>query len=193
MTDKIHETAVARRIREMPSFIAMDVLETAHVLEREGRRIVHLEVGEPDFPTPEPVRKAAAEAMERGETHYTHSMGLYELRETIAAHYHARYGVEVGPERIIVTSGSSPALLLAFGSLLNHGEEVVLSNPHYACYPQFINFAGGTPVYVPVREEEAFQFVPEEMKRYLSQRTKAILINSPANPTGTLISRERMA
>lgn len=193
MSDKKCETAVARRAIEIPSFLAMDVLEAAHVLEREGRRIIHLEVGEPDFDTPEAVRRAAIRAMEDGETHYTHSMGLYELRETISAHYHARYGVEVGPERIIVTSGSSPALLLAFASLLNPGEEVILTNPHYACYPQFINFAGGTPVYVKVREEESFQFVPDEMKRHITPRTKAILVNSPANPTGTVMSRERMA
>lgn len=170
----------------------MDVLEAAHVLEREGRRIIHLEVGEPDFETPEPVRRAALGAMEAGETHYTHSMGLWELRCAIAAHYEKRYGVEVDPERVVVTSGSSPALLLAFCAALNPGDETLLTNPHYACYPQFISMPGGVPVYVPVREEEAFQFVPSELKRFLTPRTRALMINSPANPTGTLMSRERM-
>jgi aspartate/methionine/tyrosine aminotransferase len=184
---------VSRRAREIPSFIAMDVLEAAHGLERQGRKIIHFEVGEPDFDTPAPVRKAAAEALAAGETHYTHSLGIHELRTAVSVHYRAQYGVDVDPERVIVTSGSSPALFLAFAALLDPGQETVLTNPHYACYPQFIEFVQGKPVYVPVREEDAFQFVPEEMKRYLTPRTKAILINSPANPTGTLLDAKRMA
>jgi aspartate/methionine/tyrosine aminotransferase len=184
---------VSKRASELPSFIAMDVLEAAHALERQGRNIIHLEVGEPDFDTPEAVRRAATEAMNAGDTHYTHSLGTYELRSAISAHYRQKYGADVDPDRVIVTSGSSPGLFLAFAALLDPGQEVLLTNPHYACYPQFITMSGGVPVYVPVREEEAFQFVPEEMERYLTPRTKAILINSPANPTGTLISGERMA
>jgi aspartate/methionine/tyrosine aminotransferase len=184
--------AVSRRAQEMPSFIAMDVLETAQAMERGGAKIVHLEVGEPDFDTPAAVRRAAAQALERGETHYTHSLGLHELRATIAAHYRARYGADVDPERVVVTSGSSPALFLAFASLLDPGDRVVLTNPHYASYPPFIEFPGGVPVYVPVREEEAFQFVPDEMERALATRPKAVLVNSPANPTGTVISGERL-
>lgn len=192
MQKKPDGSPVSRRAAQMPSFLAMDVLEAAHVLERQGRKIIHLEVGEPDFDTPEPVRRAAAKAMDEGETHYTHSMGLLELRETISAHYKKRYGVEVDPGRIIVTSGSSPALLLAFGALLNPGDEVILTNPHYACYPQFIDFSQGKPVYVPVKEEEAFQYVPEELAPYFTGRTKAVMLNSPANPTGTLMTAERM-
>lgn len=183
---------VSRRAREIPSFIAMDVLETAQAMERGGQDVVHLEVGEPDFDTPEAVRRAAFQALERGETHYTHSLGLYELRVTIAAHCRARYGAEVDPERVIVTSGSSPGLFLAFASLLDPGDRVVLTNPHYASYPPFIEFSGGVPVYVPVREEEAFQFVPDEMDRALASGPKAVLVNSPANPTGTVISGERL-
>ncbi|TLN01222.1 pyridoxal phosphate-dependent aminotransferase, partial [bacterium] len=182
---------VSRRTRKMPSFIAMDVLESAYALERAGRHIVHLEVGEPDFDTPEPVRLAAAKALESGQTHYTHSLGIHDLRAAVSVHYRARYGVDVDPERVIITSGSSPALFMTFAALLNPGEEVVLSNPHYASYPAMIEFTGGRPVYVPVREEEAFQFVPEEITPFITKKTKAILINSPANPTGTLLSRER--
>jgi aspartate/methionine/tyrosine aminotransferase len=184
---------VSRRASEIPSFIAMDVLETAQAMERGGEHIVHLEVGEPDFDTPESVRRAALEALEAGATHYTHSLGIHDLRAAIAAHYRARYGVDVDPERVIVTSGSSPALFLTFAALLDPGEEVVLTNPHYASYPTYIEFCDGVSVYVPVREEESFQFVPEEMAGALGNRTKAVLINSPANPTGTVISGERLA
>ncbi len=183
---------VSRRAQEIPSFIAMDVLETAQAMERGGEHIVHLEVGEPDFETPEPVREAAAEALVRGETHYTHSLGLHELRAAIAAHYRARYGADVDPERVVVTSGSSPALFLTFAALLDPGDEVVLTNPHYASYPPFLRMAEGVPVYVPVREEEAFQFVPAEMARAFTGRTKAVLVNSPANPTGTVIAEDRL-
>ncbi len=186
------EPAVSRRAREIPSFIAMDVLETAQAMERGGEHIVHLEVGEPDFDTPEPVRRAAAEALEAGETHYTHSLGIHELRAEIAAHYRARYGVDVDPERVIVTSGSSPAIFLTFAALLDPGDRVVLTNPHYASYPTFIEFCDGEPVYVPVREEAAFQFVPDELAAHLGARTKAVLVNSPSNPTGTLIDRDRL-
>lgn len=184
---------VSRRAREIPSFIAMDVLETAQGMERGGEHIVHLEVGEPDFDTPEAVRRAAVDALERGETHYTHSLGIYELRAAVAAHYRARYGVDVDPERVVVTSGSSPGFFLLFSALLDPGDEVVLTNPHYACYPTFVDFCGGRPAFLPVREEEAFQFVPDELGRVLGPRTKAVLVNSPANPTGTLISGERLA
>lgn len=184
---------VSRRAQALPSFIAMDVLETAVAMERGGAHIVHLEVGEPDFDTPEPVRRAAAEALERGETHYTHSLGIHELRAEIAAHYRARYGVDVDPERVIVTSGSSPALFLTFAALLDPGDQVVVTDPCYACYPPIIEFCGGEPVRVRVREEDAFQFVPEDLTGPVGPRTKAVLVNSPANPTGTLIDRDRMA
>jgi (5-formylfuran-3-yl)methyl phosphate transaminase len=183
---------VSKRAREIPSFIAMDVLETAQAMERAGDHIVHLEVGEPDFDTPVAVRRAAVEALERGDTHYTHSLGIHELRAAIATHYRARYGVDVDPERVIVTSGSSPAFFLTFAALLDPGDEVVLTDPHYASYPPFIRFCEGVPVYVRVREEDAFQFVPEDVAARLGPRSKAVLVNSPANPTGTLISGERL-
>lgn len=184
---------VSRKAREMPSFIAMDVLETAQAMERGGEHIVHLEVGEPDFETPAVVRQAAVTALQEGETHYTHSLGLYELRGAIAAHYRARYGVDVDPERVVVTNGTSPAILLALAALLDPGDRVALTDPHYACYPNFVRFCDGEPVYVPVREEEAFQFMPDDLAAVLGGRTKAALVNSPANPTGTLIDGDRLA
>jgi aspartate/methionine/tyrosine aminotransferase len=183
---------VSRRAREITPFIVMDVLEAAQALERAGRDIVHLEVGEPDFDTPECVKEAGLRAMRDGRTHYTHSLGLLELREALAAHYQRAYGVSVSPEQIVVTAGTSPAIFMVFSALLEPGEEVIISNPHYACYPNFIRFAQGQPVMVPVLEEDGFQFRPREVAGRLGPRTKAVFINSPANPTGTLLSESRM-
>jgi len=183
---------IADRVEEISSFIVMDVLEKAHEMERRGIDVVHLEVGEPDFDTPDCVKAAACRALEEGYTHYTHSLGLLELREAIADHYRRTYGAVVEPERILVCSGTSPAIMMLFAALLNPGDEVILSNPHYACYPNFVRFAGGCPVMVPVYEEDGFQYRPEEIAARISDRTRAIFINSPANPTGTLLTPERM-
>ncbi len=183
---------VSQRARGIPPFIVMDVLEHAQALERQGRRIIHLEVGEPDFDTPEPIKQAAQEALARNQTHYTHSLGLPELRQAIARDYRRRYQVEVDPERILVTSGTSPAMLLMFAAILEPGQEVILSDPGYACYPNFIRFLGGRPVMVPVSEDEGFQFRPQEVAKHLSPATRAVMINSPANPTGQLLDAERM-
>ena len=184
---------ITKRAKEIRPFIVMDVLERAQELESQGEHIIHLEVGEPDFDTPACVRAAGERAIREGKTHYTHSLGLLELRQAICENYLKRYGVEITPEQIIVTSGTSPAMLLIFGALLEAGDEVIISDPHYACYPNFIRFVDGIPVRVPVAEEDGFQFRPEEIRRMVSPRTRAIFINSPANPTGNLLSPERMA
>jgi aspartate/methionine/tyrosine aminotransferase len=184
---------ISKRAIDIPPFIVMDVLERAQELEAQGRSIIHLEVGEPDFDTPEPIKAAAIKALAQGQTHYTHSLGIKPLRQAIADHYRARYGVEVDPERVLVTAGTSPGMLLMFAALLEAGDEVILSDPCYACYPNFVSFCGGTPVYVPVAEDDAFQYRPEEIQRRLGPRTKAVVINSPANPTGQLLTAERMA
>jgi aspartate/methionine/tyrosine aminotransferase len=170
----------------------MEVMEKAAAMERQGEDIIHLEVGEPDFDTPECVKEAAIRAIREGKTHYTHSLGLLELREAIAEHYHIQYGVEVSPDQILVTSGTSPAMLLLFMSLLEPGEEVILPNPYYACYPNFVRMVEGNPVFVKVYEEEGFQYRPEEIKPLIGPRTKAIFVNSPANPTGNLTAPDRM-
>ncbi|MGB9699449.1 MAG: pyridoxal phosphate-dependent aminotransferase [Thermodesulfobacteriota bacterium] len=183
---------VTKRAKEIPPFLAMEVLEAASVMERQGEDIIHLEVGEPDFDTPDCIKEAAWKAMRDGKTHYTHSLGILELREAIAEHYHKKYKVEVSPDQILVTSGTSPAMLLLFMSLLEPGDEVILPNPYYACYPNFVRLAEGKPVFVNVYEEEGFQYRPEETKPLITSRTKAIFINSPANPTGNLMSQERM-
>ncbi len=183
---------VTKRANEIPPFLAMEVMEAASVMERQGEDIIHLEVGEPDFDTPECIKEAAWKAIREGKTHYTHSLGILELREAIAEHYHGKYKVQVSPDQILVTSGTSPGMLLLFMSLLEPGDEVILPNPYYACYPNFVRLAEGKPVFINVYEEEGFQYRPEEIKPLINSRTKAIFINSPANPTGNLMPRERM-
>src|SRR5919108_2467202 len=190
----IRNTIISRKAQEIQPFLAMDVLERAQAIEREtGVNIIHLEVGEPDFDTPPAIVDAATRAMRNGETHYTHSLGLLELREAIAAWYHAHYRVNVSPEQIIVTSGSSPAILLGLAALLDPGDEVILSDPRYACYVNFIRLCDGVTVDVTVDEAEGFQYTAAKVRPHLSARTKAIIINSPANPTGTLLSPAEMA
>jgi aspartate/methionine/tyrosine aminotransferase len=182
----------SRRTEEMTSFIVMDVLERACELECEGKHIIHLEVGEPDFDTPACVKEAACKALADGFTHYTHSLGLLALREAICDYYHTTYGVSVDPDQVVVTSGSSPAIFMTFAALLEPGDQVILSDPHYACYPNFINFVGGQPVTVPVFEADGFQYRPEAIEEKLTERTRAIFVNSPSNPTGNLLSASRM-
>ena len=183
---------ISKRTEEMTSFIVMDVLERANEMEREGVDIIHLEVGEPDFDTPDCVKEAACRALENGHTHYTHSLGLFELREAICKYYGSTYGVTVDPEQVVVTSGSSPAIFLVFSALLEPKDEVIISDPGYACYPNFIKFAQGRPITIPVYEEDGFQYRPESIKKKLTVRTKGIFINSPSNPTGNLLSADRM-
>jgi aspartate/methionine/tyrosine aminotransferase len=184
---------IAKRAQDIAPFLAMEVLERAVELEAKGDHIVHLEVGEPDFPTPACIQEAAARAVKDGKTGYTHSLGILPLREAIAEHYQAKYGVQVSPERILVTAGTSPAMWMVFSAILEPEDQVILSDPHYACYPNFVRFCGGEPVNVDVLEDDGFQYRPEAVAERLTPRTKAILINSPANPTGTLLSVERMA
>ena len=183
----------SKRTQAISSFIVMDVLEKAHEMEREGVDIIHLEVGEPDFDTPARIKEAACRALDEGHTHYVHSLGIPELREAVSEYYHNTYNVSVDPEQIVIASGTSPAMFVVFSALLEPGEQVIISDPHYACYPNFIKFVQGEPVSVRVYEEDGFQFRPEAIKEKITEKTKAIFINSPSNPTGNLLSEERMA
>jgi aspartate/methionine/tyrosine aminotransferase len=182
----------AVRAKDIPPFIVMDVLEKAQELERQGRHIIHLEIGEPDFSTPKCVCEAAETAIREGHTHYTHSLGLIELREAICRHYFEKYGVKVSPDQVMVTSGTSPALFTIFAALLDAGDEIIISDPHYPCYPNFANFLKAQPVCVKVHEDDGFQYRSEDIRKRIGARTKAVLINSPSNPTGTLLSPDRM-
>jgi len=170
----------------------MDVLERAHEMEHDGIHVIHLEVGEPDFDTPRCIKTAACQALDDGHTHYTHSLGLIELREAICEHYSDTYNVTVDPDQVVVCSGTSPAIFLLFSALLEVDDEVIISDPHYACYPNFIKFLDGKPVTVPVYEEEGFQYRPEAIAKKITGRTKGIFINSPSNPTGNLLSADRI-
>jgi aspartate/methionine/tyrosine aminotransferase len=161
-------------------------------MEKEGIHVIHLEVGEPDFDTPPCVKEAACKALQDGHTHYTHSLGSLELREAICRHYLKTYNVSVSPDQVVITSGTSPAMFLIFSTLLERGDEVIISDPHYACYPSFIKFVQGVPVTVRVHEKDGFQYRPEAIKRKITQKTRAIMINSPSNPTGNLLSEDRM-
>ncbi|MBW2557453.1 MAG: pyridoxal phosphate-dependent aminotransferase [Deltaproteobacteria bacterium] len=183
---------VTKRASGIPPFIVMDILEKAQEMQRKGKDIIHMEVGEPDFDTPDCINEACCKAIRDGKTHYTHSLGLIELREAICEHYFTKYGVDISPDRIIVTSGTSPAMFLLFSALIERGEEVIISDPHYACYPNFISFLEGVPARVNVFEEDGFQYTPEGIREKITPRTKGIMINSPSNPTGNLLSTERM-
>jgi aspartate/methionine/tyrosine aminotransferase len=183
---------ISKRTEEIKPFIVMDVLEKAHSMERAGVHVIHLEVGEPDFDTPACIKEAAIRALEAGYTHYTHSLGLVELREAICSHYLQRYGAVVEPEQVVVTSGTSPAMFMLFAALLEPEDKVIISDPHYACYPNFIRFVGGIPVTVPVFEEDGFQYRPESIQEKIDGRTKGVFVNSPSNPTGNILSHERM-
>ncbi len=181
---------ISQKCAGLKPFYVMEILERAKELEKSGREIIHLEIGEPDFDTPECVKKAAALALDRGETHYTHSLGVPELRQAISRHYAGTYQVNVDPEQIIVTSGTSPAMFMLFSALLHPGDEVILSDPHYACYPSFICFAGGVPVRIRASQDNGFQLTPETVKKHMTPRTKGIFINSPSNPTGQVTPPE---
>ena len=177
---------------EISPFYVMDVLERAKEIEAKGESVIHFEVGEPDFPTPDVISEEAIRAIKEGDTKYTHSLGIPELREAISRTYESNYAIEIPPGRVIVTMGSSPALYLAIISLIEPGEEVIITDPHYACYPQIIKIAGGVPKTFRIYEEEGFQIDIGRLKKAISPRTKAILINSPANPTGVVLRPEVM-
>ena len=173
-------------LKGMTPFIVMEVLEKAQEMEKRGIDVVHLEVGEPDFNMPPCVAAAAQQAYDQNRTHYTHSLGDPELREAIAVFYRREYGVTVDPGCILVTSGSSPAILLALQALCAAGDEVILSNPGYPCYRNFALACHALPREVRVRAENGFQLDVGEVRRALTPRTQGIFVNSPMNPAGVL-------
>ena len=182
----------ASRVDEIAPFLAMEVMERAFAMEREGERVIHLEVGEPDFPPPAAVIEACARALRSGETRYTDSRGLAELREEIARNHSLRSGVHVEPSRVLVTNGTSTAMLLVFLVLLERGDEVILGTPHYPCYPNFVRACGGLPVLVATNPEEGYRLDPGAMRRAVTPRTRAIVVSSPANPTGAVQDAETL-
>ena len=180
---------VSERAADVTPFLAMDVLERA----TDTDDVIHLEVGEPDFDPPERVIDTAVASLRAGNTNYTASRGKPALRRAIAAHYDRTYGVDVDPSRIVVTPGSSPALLLAMAALVDPGDEVVLTDPHYACYPNFVRTVGGRVETVPLRPAEGFRPRVSAFERAVGSETRALLLNSPANPTGVVMSGGTLA
>jgi len=179
---------ISKRAQDIKSFIVMDVLERADEMAHQGIDIIHLEVGEPDFDIPPCVKDAICRAVQDGNTYYTHSLGILELREAICEHYYQVYQVKIDPDQVLVTSGTSPAMLLLFATLLDKKDQVILSDPHYACYPNFIKIVDGEPVTIPIDESDRFEFQIERIEAVIGSKTKALFINSPSNPTGTLLS-----
>jgi aspartate/methionine/tyrosine aminotransferase len=169
---------------------AFVVLAKARELERQGRRIVHLEIGEPDFATPEHIINEAVTAMREGATHYGPAAGLPEAREAIARYVSETRGVEVGPERVVITPGAKPIMFFLILALIESGDEVIYPNPGFPIYESAIRFFGGRPVPIPLRESNDFRLDVEELLSLVTDKTKLIIINSPQNPTGGILTTE---
>jgi (5-formylfuran-3-yl)methyl phosphate transaminase len=178
------------RVCQVKPFLAMEIMEKAQKLEAEGRSIVHLEVGEPGGDTPAPIKEALVEAVRNNDTGYTHSLGKSELRSEVAAYYKRTYNVKIEPEQVIITSGSSPAMLLAFSALLHNNDRMIMADPYYACYPNFICYIGSEPLLVQAREEDGFKLQATAVRKKLGPKVKGILINSPSNPTGAVLDAD---
>jgi len=183
---------VAPRMARLGTESAFEVLARARQLERAGREIIHLEIGEPDFDTPVHIKEAAKQALDAGATHYGPSAGLPELREAIAKHVAETRGVPVAPEEVVVTPGAKPIMFFTIMALIGDGDEVIYPNPGFPIYESVINFVGGVPVPIPLREESGFGFDLELFERRVSSKTKLIVINSPENPTGGVLDRDQL-
>jgi len=188
----LQEFEYPERVDKLKPFLAMEILERAQKLEAQGRSVIHMELGEPGGETPQAIKDAAIKALHANDTCYTHSLGKAELREEIASYHKRQYGIEVNPGQIIVTSGSSAAMLLAFSALLDSGDQVIIPDPYYACYPNFIHYVGAEPLPVKVYEEDAFKVQAGGIKNHIGSNVKAILINSPANPTGAVLGEQEL-
>ncbi len=178
---------LAERMTRLGTETAFDVLVKARNLEAQGRDVVHLEVGEPDFATPENITQAAIHALHNGATKYTPSAGIPQLREAIAKYIGETRGISVKPEQVVVTPGGKPIMFFVILALIDTGDEVLTPNPGFPIYESMIRFTGGKPVFYRLREENGFRFDPDEFKRLVSAKTKLIIINSPQNPTGGIL------
>jgi aspartate/methionine/tyrosine aminotransferase len=169
---------------------AFEVLLKARALEAQGREIIHLEIGEPDFDTPANIVEAGVKALREGQTHYTPSAGIPQLREAIAEEISTTRGIEVNPNQVVVTPGAKPIMFFTILALCEQGDEVIYPNPGFPIYGSMINFVGATPVPVPLRMEKDFRFDIEQFKGLVSPKTRMIILNSPHNPTGGVLTRE---
>jgi aspartate/methionine/tyrosine aminotransferase len=182
----------AKRMDDIQPFQVMELLARARALEAQGRDIVHMEIGEPDFTTPAPIVQAGIRALEAGQTHYTPATGLPQLRRAIAGFYRQRYGVKVAPERIVVTPGASGALLLAVGVLLDAGDELLMADPGYPCNRNFARFVEARGRLIPVGADSGYQLTASDVEAAWDGNSRAVLLASPSNPTGTLVPESEM-
>ncbi|MBI4013671.1 MAG: pyridoxal phosphate-dependent aminotransferase [Candidatus Rokubacteria bacterium] len=183
---------IAERMGRLGTESAFEVLARAKALERQGKSVIHLEIGEPDFDTPAHIKEAAKRALDTGATHYGPSAGLPELREAIAKHIAETRGIPVSPDEIVVTPGAKPIMFFVIMALVNRGDEVVYPNPGFPIYESVVNFVGGVPVPIPLVEETGFGFDLRELERRVSRKTKLLIINSPENPTGGVLAPDEI-
>ncbi|MGC1817851.1 MAG: pyridoxal phosphate-dependent aminotransferase [Casimicrobiaceae bacterium] len=183
---------LAARVADISPFHVMEVQTAARALEAAGRSVVHMEIGEPDFPTPQPVLDAARRALADGGIYYTSALGLTELREAIARHYADHYGVQVDAGRVIVTAGSSAALLLVMALLVDRDQQILLADPGYPCNRHFVRVLEGEALAVPVGPESRYQLTAALVERHWTPATRGVLVASPSNPTGTTVPGDEM-
>lgn len=181
---------LAKRMHKLGSETAFEMLAKARALEAQGKEIIHLEIGEPDFPTPLNVIEKGREAMLAGKTKYTPSAGIIEARQVIADYIGRTRGYSVDPDEVVMTAGGKPIMFYAILAVVDPGDEVIYPNPGFPIYESVINFAGGIPVPIPLREENEFRLDIEELKSLITDKTKMLIINSPQNPTGGMLTKE---
>lgn len=184
---------LSQRLQGVAPFQVMAILEKAKALQVAGHDVIHLEVGEPDFATPEAIIQAGQQALEQGHTYYTAAQGLPALRQAIAGFYQQRYGVELNPDRIIVTPGASGALMIALSLLIDEGDQVLMADPTYPCNRHFVNVLGGVAATVPVGPETRYQLTASHVQAHWQAQTVAAMVATPANPTGTVLSLQELA
>lgn len=184
---------ISRRAQDMQPFHVMELLRRARELEADGRDIIHMEVGEPDFPTPQPIIEAASRFIASGDVHYTSALGLPRLREAIARFYHDRFGADVPPERIAVTPGASGALMLALAASTDPGDEWLMPDPSYPCNRQLVRAFEGVARAIPVDADTRFQPTPAQIEQAWTTRTCGLMVATPSNPTGTLLDADELA
>lgn len=187
-----HELQLARRMSRLGTETAFEVLNKARALERQGRNIIHLEIGEPDFDTPANVVEAGVDALHNGWTHYGPSAGLPDLRQALAEYVGRTRGVKVTSDEVVVVPGGKPIIFFTILSLIDEGDEVIYPNPGFPIYESMINYVGGRAVPIALREERDFSLDVKELESVISERTKLIIINSPQNPTGGVLERREI-
>ncbi|MFH1133020.1 MAG: pyridoxal phosphate-dependent aminotransferase [Nanoarchaeota archaeon] len=180
----------ARRMEVLGTETAFEVLAKARALEAQGKHIVHLEIGEPDFNTPENIKEAAIQAIKDNFSHYTPSAGIPELRAAVASSFNASRGTCMAPENVVITPGAKPIIFFGILACVNPGDEVIFPNPGYPIYESMINFVGGKAVGLPLLEEHDFRFSVDTLKKLITKKTRMIVINSPQNPTGGMLEKE---